>query len=357
MGWEGPQRLCFTNKNEALKKAREIGDQFARDGINGLNSQSIATTNREYALWEQQLSQHGKSVRDAVRFYLDHLSQPVPVPVATVSTLAERWAQFKATDPKKQNRQRTIGEIRVHAARFGRDFPEVPVDQLDRDAVEAVVDNLQTRQGKPVSNQTRRNYLTKLKQFFNWCVSQQLIASNPAATVSVSVQAKVPEVYTIAQCHRLLKVVQQPEHRGLIGYVALGLFAGLRPTEADRLTWDHIHWDPVAVYISPHNTKVKRARRVELNATAIAWLRCLDINQPLIPVGFQRQIRSYRKAVGLPWINDGLRHTYATYWLKIHQNRNQLAELIGNSAEVIGLHYVRPVTSNDAVAFYKLMPQ
>lgn len=25
VGWEGPQRLCFTNKNEALNKAREIG--------------------------------------------------------------------------------------------------------------------------------------------------------------------------------------------------------------------------------------------------------------------------------------------------------------------------------------------
>jgi len=356
VGWLGKKRLSFTNKNEALAKARQIGEQFARTGLNGLNSQSVATTNREYAGWEKQLGEHGKTLSDAVHFYLEHLNQPVPVPVATVSTLAERWARFKATDTKKQNRERTIGEIRVHAARFGRDFPEVPLDQLDRDSVEVVVDGLKTKAGKPVSPQTQRNYLTKLKQFFNWCVSQQLIASNPAATISVSVPFKVPEAYRIADCRRLLEVVQQAEHRELIAYVALGLFAGLRPSEAHRLSWKHVHWDPVALYIAPENTKVKRARRVELNPTAIAWLNCMDRSQPLIPTGFQRQIRSYRKAIELSLINDGLRHTYATYWLKTHQNRNQLAELIGNSAEIIGRHYVKPVISKDAEAFWKLLP-
>ena len=83
----------------------------------------------------------------------------------------------------------------------------------------------------------------------------------------------------------------------------------------------------------------------------------MDRNKSLIPNGFDRKIRNYRKAAELPLINDGLRHTYATYWLKIHQNRNQLAELIGNSAEIIGRHYVKPVTKKDAEAFWKLLPR
>ena len=82
----------------------------------------------------------------------------------------------------------------------------------------------------------------------------------------------------------------------------------------------------------------------------------MDRIQTLIPTGYQKQIRRYRKAIGLSLINDGLRHTYATYWRKTHQNRNQLAELIGNSAEIIGRHYVKPVTNRDAEAFWKLLP-
>ena len=103
------------------------------------------------------------------------------------------------------------------------------MEEVDRKVVEKVVDHLVTLEGKPVSPQTRRNYLTKLKQLFNWCVAEQVIAINPAATLSVSVDATVPEAYTIHQCRRLLEVVQLPEFQPLIGVVTLGLFAGLRP--------------------------------------------------------------------------------------------------------------------------------
>ena len=117
VGWLGKKRLSFTDKNEALAKARQIGEQFNRTGLNGLNSQTVATTNREYAGWQKQLGEHGKTLSDAVHFYLEHLKQPVVIPVGSVSTLSERLARFKATDKKKQNRARSIGEIRIHAAR------------------------------------------------------------------------------------------------------------------------------------------------------------------------------------------------------------------------------------------------
>jgi integrase len=261
-GWLGKQRLNFTKKNEALDKAREIGDQFQRTGIDGLNANSAGITNREFADWENQLNAHGKTLRDAVRFYLDHLNQPKPVPLACVKTLADRWVKSKSTDTNKPIRSRSLGEIRVLAARFGNDFPEVPVNELDKDDVMQVVSKLKTRQGKPISPQTRRNYVTKLKQFFKWCLSEGLIDTNPADTITVSVAAKVPEIYSVDECKRLLEVVQQPSHRALTGFVALGLFAGLRPSEVERLSWNEVHWDPLAVYVSPDVKGARKLRRV-----------------------------------------------------------------------------------------------
>jgi integrase len=355
-GWTGPARLSFKTKAEALKKAKEIGELFERDGIDGLNQVSLSVTNRELERLEKQLAGHGKTLVDAVAHYLEFLQRTPPL-TASVGRLTERWAAYVSTDTKKNNRSRTIQEIGTYAERFGRDFLDVPITEVDRPLVDRVVMNLKTREGGPVSPQTRRNYLTKFKQFLNWCVDQQLIATNPAATLSVSVQAKVPEVYTLDECRRILEVVEQPAHRPLIAFVALGLFAGLRPTEAERLDWTNIHRENHTISIEPSQTKVKRARNAEINPTLAAWLDRTKRSHRLIPANFLRRLRAFRKQLNQRWIPDGLRHTYATHWLGIHNDRARLAELLGNSVEVIGRHYVKPVTASDAEAFWRLGPQ
>jgi integrase len=102
----------------------------------------------------------------------------------------------------------------------------------------------------------------------------------------VSVECRVPEVYTLDEVHRLLEVAQHEPHRTLMAYVTLGLFAGLRPTEAQRLTWNDFHWDHSVLSISPDRTKVKRARLVELHSVLLDWLNRVPRDRPLIPSGF-----------------------------------------------------------------------
>lgn len=235
-------------------------------------------------------------------------------------------------------------------------FPDTPLTRLDRRTVNRVIVGLIQKNGEPVTSQTRRNVLTKLKQFLNSCVSQELVSSNPAQTLSVSVVSRVPEVYTLDEVHRLLEVVQREPHRSLISYVTLGLFAGLRPTEAQRLTWNDFHWDHSVLSISPDRTKVKRARLVELQSVLLDWLNRVPRDQPLIPVGFPRRLKSYQRTLQIRWIPDGLRHSFATYWLGVHQDRNWLAQLMGNSPTIIGRHYLKPVSRSDGQRFWLMHP-
>lgn len=355
-GWTGPARLSFKTKADALKKAQQIGDLFERNGIEGLNQVSLSVTNRELERLESQLGGYGKTLVDAVAHYLEFLQKTPPL-TASVNQLTGRWAEYVSKDTKKNNRSRTVQEIGTFAERFGRDFLDVPITEVDRPLVDRAVLTLKTREGEPVSPQTRRNYLTKFKQFLNWCVDQQLIPANPAATLSVSVEAKLPEVYTLDECRRILEVVQQPAHRPMIAFVALGLFAGLRPTESERLDWSNIHRENDSISIEPRQTKVKRARNAEIDSTLAAWLALVDTSPPLIPANFLRRLRAYRSELGQRWIPDGLRHTYATYWLGVHNDRARLAELLGNSVEVIGRHYVKPVSQSEAQRFWQLLPR
>jgi integrase len=305
--------------------------------------------------WNRQLAHHGKTVKDAVIHFIHHLSSETQDRVS-VESAALRWSNYVESDTKKLNRPRTIQEIRTVAVRFASLFPKTPLHSLSRKSIDAVISNLRTQQGKPVSPQTRRNTLTKLKQFLNWCVSQELLLSNPAQSLSVSVRSLVPEVYTLNEVHRLLEVVQHERHRCLVSYVTLGLFAGLRPTEAQRLTWNDFHWDHSVLSISPDRTKVKRARLVELHPVLLDWLKRVPRDQPLIPVGFSRRLKSYQRDLQIRWIPDGLRHSFATYWLGVHQNRNRLAELMGNSPSIIGRHYLKPVSRTEAQGFWLIHP-
>lgn len=357
-GWNGPPRLSFSDKAAALAKARHIastvGDHL-HHALTTASSSPHPTPSITTTEWDEQLAVHGKTVRDAVVQYLHQL-------VArsdgghSVSEAALRWAEYVRTDTKKRNRPRTIQEIGAYAIQFGHLFPDTPLTRLNRRMVDRVIVGLTRKNGEPVSSQTRRNVLTKLKQFLNWCVGEQLLPTNPASSLSVSVEASVPEAYTVDQVMEVLRMTNVEAHQSVRSYVVLGLFAGLRPTEAQRLTWNEVMLDQELLSILPDRTKVKRARLVRLNPTVMAWLRLCDPHQPLIPVGFDRRFRTFQRCLRFPWIPDGLRHTFATYHLSVHQNRAQLAEHMGNSVSVLGRHYVRPVRLVEAERFWRLLP-
>ncbi len=353
-GWTGRPRISFSNKAQALEKARQIGKLFPPSTPWKLH-EPVPVNSPEMQSWERRLAEHGKTVKDAVVHFIHHLSSETQDRIS-VETAALRWSHYVESDTKKSNRPRTIQEIRTVAVRLGQLFPDTSLSSLSRKSIDAVISNLRTQQGKPVSPQTRRNTLTKLKQFLNWCVSEELVSTNPAQTLSVSVECRVPEVYTLDEVHRLLEVVQHEAHRSLMAYVTLGLFAGLRPTEAQRLTWNDFHWDHSVLSISPDRTKVKRARLVELHSVLLDWLNRVPRDQPLIPLGFSRRLKSYQRCLQIRWIPDGLRHSFATYWLGVHQNRNRLAELMGNSPTIIGRHYLKPVSRSEAQRFWVMTP-
>ena len=83
----------------------------------------------------------------------------------------------------------------------------------------------------------------------------------------------------------------------------------------------------------------------------------MKTSPPLISANFLRRLRAYRSELNQRWIPDGLRHTDATYWLGILNDRARLAELLGNSVEVIGRHLVKPVSQSESQQFWQLVPR
>jgi integrase len=304
---------------------------------------------------ESQLSAHGRSLEDAVKHYLEHLKKN-PITTATIDRLTERWIKCVENDKNKNNRQRTINDLKSFSVQLSRDFKDVLITEASRSLVSENINKLRKKDGSELSQQTRKNYLSKTKQFFNWAVSEELISTNPIALEKVRVDQHIPKAYSVQDAIIITKLVQKDKYKTLIPYICIGLFSGLRPTEVERINWSNIHFDNNIISVEPNQTKVKRSRHAELNNTLKSWLNISSKHKQIKPRNFQRLFKSFKKELNIEWIPDGLRHTYATYWLPINQNKDLLANYMGNSRSVIDKHYLKPALKQDAEKFWKLIP-
>lgn len=356
--WTGQQKFSFKEKNHALERAKEIGDAVKKHGFDALNNISGQLTNQRLNQLSDTLSQHGKTIDDAGKFYIAHLeAEKAKENSLLISELCQLWYDDKLK--KKSLRKPTLTAIRSHRNLFSRDFSTDRILTISRQNIDIVVGSLKKADGSLASDQTRRNYLSYLRQFFNWCIKNEYTDKNPANNVDVTVVSKQPDFLTLDQCQHLLKLVQTDPHCSLVGYISLCLFAGLRPTEAQQLTWKDIELEYNSIVIDPRITKVKKGRRVDISSNLKSWLQSLKQSDDLIPADFRRKNKSFRKAYAETIIKlspDVLRHTYATFWLSKYSDRNKLSELMGNSPSVIGKHYLRHPNQTDTEKFWKLSP-
>ena len=102
-----------------------------------------------------------------------------------------------------------------------------------------------------------------------------------------------------------------------------------------------------------------------MEPTLIEWLRPFArVRGRVVGANFRKKWETVKRAAGYDptdkakrWTQDIMRHTFASYWLPIHQNRAALAEQMGNSVEVIRAHYRRPVLPAIAAQFWALTPE
>lgn len=194
---------------------------------------------------------------------------------------------------------------------------------------------------------TRRARTIDLRTLFSFALSRGYVRENLAEKLDpIHIDHKAPEILRPAQAKALLFDVhaQQPH---LIPYVALCLFGGLRPLEAQRLTWSDIQGD--FIDLSASVTKTRRRRLVTLNSTLRAWLR-LGGDLPLT----EPRARKVRDLIE-HWPKNGLRHSFVSYHYALYGGKDTAREA-GHSEDILHAHYRELVTKAAAEEFWKLTP-
>ena len=184
---------------------------------------------------------------------------------------------------------------------------------------------------------TKKKYLQYLKNFFNWCIENGYITTNPTKGVKIKIKRKDIVIYTPDEVEKVLRLCEE-KYPCLMGYFSLCVFAGLRPSEAERVEWNDVNFEGKKSRKGGGKTGLRRFVLKDAE-TIWNWLNHIKTtrpNEPLKPatnhIGLQTQ---FRRDLGLPWTQDVLRHSFGTYYYNLTRDLNRVSHDVGTASSFV----------------------
>jgi integrase len=186
-------------------------------------------------------------------------------------------------------------------------------------------------------------------------VTPRWVSLNRPVT-QIHVEVAQPAYYSVEQAIEMMGLTK--EHNELMAYVAMGLFAGIRPEETQRLTWEHVNLETAEITIPHTISKTKKTRLFKIEPNLLAWLKAhKSTGQPLIPSeNFLNKLVAFKKSLSFKWIADGLRHTFATFEYARSKNLETLRYIMGNSPGVIERFYRSAISEATVNQYWGIVP-
>jgi integrase/recombinase XerD len=295
---------------------------------------------------QRRLTDFGKTIREAVDFYIAHLLQAKQT--ITVREVADEAINAKLTNGIKES---TLKVYRHRVKQFCADFGGSDINALSSEKIEKW---LIKSFSHPVTRNNNRRVLVNL---FNFAKSKKYLGGNPVVEIALAKETtKEVGILRPEQVAELL-AHSRPE---ILPYFAIGAFAGIRPEELLKLEWSDIKRQQGIIRVRATVSKVGKARNVMIENNLREWLNPYGHAQGKIcPSSWRRLFRETRINAGITdWPSDCLRHSFATYWLEKYKDAPRLALEMGNSVAVIMDHYHKVLDNPvDAARYWSLMPR
>ena len=194
--------------------------------------------------------------------------------------------------------------------------------------------------------------IAKIGPFFTWCVREGYCENNPCKAVKrPRSDDSPPSIFTSPETQKLLQTALRHDP-GMIPYLAIGLFAGIRPLEIQRLTRADI--SDRYIEIKAAKAKTRKRRLVSLSDNLKAWL-ALGGDLPLM--NKRKRLARLLKIAQLKWQPDVMRHSFASYHLAFHQSVDKTAFELGHrDSKMLFAHYRELVTKEAAQSYWDIRP-
>lgn len=323
----------FAEKSKAERFANQLEAQRTEFGA---GFHSLSNIDQALVLRSIQEAGDAPSLYDAVRFWKSQK------PERTI-TMAELVTQCVRTKERSGKSDHYCSCLRNSLNSFALDKKEMLAHLIQPHHVESFI-----HKEASWSAYTRKTYLRDLVTLFSWGQKNGHLVTNPAAKVErIVMPDTAPPILTVEQCEQLMRTAERSD-RGLIPFLALCLFGGLRPSEALRIQPENIKENHVEVY--GKKVRARNRRLVAINATLRAWLA---LGGEMAPENLAKRMRAVRG--NIPWAQDCLRHSFVSYHVAIHSAAETSREA-GHSEAVLFKHYRELVPRSEAERFWKILP-
>ena len=356
---------AYSTEAEADEAATKLAKQLSQRDVIGASmtkEQSI-----EYASIVQSLAPLGITATAAVAAIVEAVKQVGDL--ATVGAaihyyktkhtpiveknVADVVADLIAEKKARNKKPRYIEDLEYRLGAFAEAFPCV-ISSVKDVEIQAWLNNQK-------SAQSYKNFRQVVNLLFNWAMDKKRryirVGENPVDSVDkLDVEEGEPEVFTPDEARLLMANVTED----FLPHMAIGLFAGLRSAEIQRLTWDKIDLEQRHIIVNVGVSKTGLRRPVPMDSNLVEWLTPYKNRKgalwDLTDDAYDKRLAATAKAAGLEWKRNGPRHSFISYALAMNEDAPKVAYWSGNSPKVIHKHYQKLVTKADAQKYFDVRP-
>jgi integrase len=326
-------------------KAAQVDDAsaaYVRLAENGLEGVKLSETANFYI--KHHSTQHdGWTVNKVFDEYIDALEHP---------------------EEGTPARPRTIYDKRNRLSSFLEIFGEQPVERITETDVDDWLESTEA------DGRNLRNYKTQIQSLFNY--AEENAPGKYINTVARFKQKKAKEVtpastLTPKQAGAVLKELEIIGGKSVVT-MAICLFAGIRSDEVasaagkEGLQWTDIDLEEKRITVRAALAKTGKKRDVIICDNLVNWLKRYEEDEGKVSWTydyFREQRAEACERAGVKWGNNLARHSFATYYARLH-GKHAAAEQLGHrgNVQIIEDHYLgKAVRKKDAEAYFDIKPK
>jgi integrase len=338
------KRTFFETKQQADSFAAFKNAELKRNGVEGAEFPTSLRVMAQHAA--EALKPFGRTIADSVKHYVAHL-KATEQSCSAEKLVAELLKAKQADGVSKSH----LKDIRSRLGLFAEKFDGQMVATITTKEIDDWLRSL------PFSPVTRNHYRNVLVLAFNFALKRGYAIENPAKEADKAKEhSREIGILTVAQSAALL-VNASPD---VLPYVAIGLFAGLRSAELERLDWSEIDFESGLIEVKAKKSKTAQRRFVTMQPNLCEWLLPLRKHKGSVTPsnGFRQSFEGVRVTAGIDqWPANALRHSFASYHMAHFKNAASTAlELGHHDSRITFAHYRELVKPKDAARYWNIRP-
>jgi integrase len=288
---------------------------------------------------------------DAVRAYQseqERLTRP-QMPVGDV--VAELTSALESQGRSARYREDMTSRLKVFAKAFKTNIGSVRVEEIDRWLI-----------GLKVKPRTKNNYRASVATLFSFARNRGYLPRDTKTEAELAMVATNRGGAIGIYSPDALKTMLAGLPERFRAHVALGGLAGLRTSEIGRLDWKDINIPGKFIVVARDKAKTAQRRIVPMSKSLIAWIKPIAEKAGPVRKGckhdstFLRALSEAMKIIEVESVDNGLRHSYASYRLASVKSADQVALEMGNSPRKLFANYREITTEAEARRWFSVMP-